>query len=686
MTLIDQLPKKPFRKTPGVWVRRLVIFSKLQPSPEIIRDISLRRGLNIVWAEEPESGDDKGDIAGHSAGKTTLCRLIRYVLGEKTYSNHGGMKNIRAAFPNGYVAAEIMIDSQQWAVLRPLGENRNSWILRGGTIETIVTEKGEPAYQDSYPAQIGLSRRVEGLRSATVVRTQEEIKWAHVLAWCARDQEARFQNIYEWRSPRSDSEWPAFRFPKADPLFVMRVVLGLYMRDELGTEETMAKNLRQLELAEQQYESLKREPQFWHQHYGDRLRDILKVRFPADSEAIQKAPMMSSELMPDLKRFVDRAIFVMEEQASDLLKHADKIQQELNSNAESTGAARLDLRELEGLFSLDQKAASEIQAGLGEAANARKVSDDHRMCPYADILVGKCSHVVDRRRQLRPGELQAAHNLEQMEAERLTAQEKLSRQIQALQEKLKQSDSDQNRLIEQQRRFYEQVHSLADARKQLESDFAQLTAWQGRIEAPEKTEKMREAGQRITDLKSKVVEEQGRLNQLLANHDANRDLLNRIFSCAARLVLPTSAYDGRVSFENRELNFQITHGGAMSGEAIETLAVLLSDISCLIFNLLSPESHLPGFLLHDSPREADLGLRLYHSFINFVAQLEEELSDADGCPFQYILTTTTPPPRELRTKRFIVLQLDASNEQDLLFRRDLSRPPESEELPLLTAE
>jgi hypothetical protein len=132
---------------------------------------------------------------------------------------------------------------------------------------------------------------------------------------------------------------------------------------------------------------------------------------------------------------------------------------------------------------------------------------------------------------------------------------------------------------------------------------------------------------------------------------------------------------------DRELHFQITHGEAMTGEAMETLAVLLADLSCLVYNSLSSRSFLPGFLLHDSPREADLGLRLYRGFFRFAAQLADEFQSLGGVPFQYIITTTTSPPKTLINSH-IALQLDASRETELLFRRDLSKPPAQEQLEL----
>ena len=151
----------------------------------------------------------------------------------------------------------------------------------------------------------------------------------------------------------------------------------------------------------------------------------------------------------------------------------------------------------------------------------------------------------------------------------------------------------------------------------------------------------------------------------------NRKLLELIFSGAVRTVLSSGTYDGQVSLDNRELGFSVTHGTAMSGEAVETLSVLLSDIASLIYNTVSQSAHLPGFLLHDSPREADLGIRIYRSFIRFTASLQEHFETLDNCPFQYILTTTTPPPQELQNEKYVKLQLNAAETSGLLLKRNI---------------
>lgn len=461
MSLLRQLPRNPIKQEPDVWVKRLVLFEKVLPQPVTIRDIQLHRGLNIVWAEEPESTTDRSDIAGHSAGKTTFCRLLRYVLGEKTFGTKSGAQAIKKSFPNGYVAAEVMIKGVQWAVLRPLGENRNSWILRGGTVEEVVANKGEPAYQDTYPTQLGLAALLHGLRTATVVRTREEIKWGHMLAWCARDQEARFQNVYEWRSPRSDSEWPAFSFPKADPLFVMRVILGLYLPSELGAEETLSGHQRDLERAEDDLQRLKREPEYWQTHYHGKLRKALKEKFPDEAVAIEAAKLISDELMPDLRRYVAKAAFLADEDLDRVRKDLEPLQNQLNEINEAIAEAKGALRHFEALLNLEGKAATEIDSALDQAARIRALieQNQHRVCPFGSVLIGECSHVHQWQNGAQPGEIQQGHALEQMEAQRAAAREQIAVQQGQLAKIVQEREARRDLILEEQRKALGRVHS-----------------------------------------------------------------------------------------------------------------------------------------------------------------------------------------------------------------------------------
>lgn len=119
------------RDGPRLWVRRLIIWS--EPG-EVIRDISLRPGLNIIWSPD---ADADGNRMGHGGGKTSLCRLIRYCLGEDSFGSHDQRQLIGTALPNANVGAEGILDGQLWIVVRPIGNPRGRHLAQiGGVLDT----------------------------------------------------------------------------------------------------------------------------------------------------------------------------------------------------------------------------------------------------------------------------------------------------------------------------------------------------------------------------------------------------------------------------------------------------------------------------------------------------------------------------------------------------------------------
>jgi hypothetical protein len=73
-------------------------------------------------------------------------------------------------------------------------------------------------------------------------------------------------------------------------------------------------------------------------------------------------------------------------------------------------------------------------------------------------------------------------------------------------------------------------------------------------------------------------------------------------------------------------------------------------------------------LVHDSPREADLGLSIYHQLFHLVRDLEGQ---AGQPPFQYIVTTTTRPSNDLTREPWLVLTVRGSPGDERLLRCDL---------------
>jgi len=90
--------------------------------------------------------------------------------------------------------------------------------------------------------------------------------------------------------------------------------------------------------------------------------------------------------------------------------------------------------------------------------------------------------------------------------------------------------------------------------------------------------------------------------------------------------------------------------------------------AAIIDNRIEGATRVPAFLVHDSPREADLGLLIYHRLF----QLARWLEGVGGQPlFQYVLTTTTRPPPDLAKEPWLRLSLRGAPAAKRLLQCDL---------------
>jgi len=54
------------------------------------------------------------------------------------------------------------------------------------------------------------------------------------------------------------------------------------------------------------------------------------------------------------------------------------------------------------------------------------------------------------------------------------------------------------------------------------------------------------------------------------------------------------------------------------------------------------------------------------------SEAADQLGADGGAPFQFIVTTTSPPPEELRGEPYVVLELEQGSDEKLLFGRELA--------------
>ena len=189
--------------------------------------------------------------------------------------------------------------------------------------------------------------------------------------------------------------------------------------------------------------------------------------------------------------------------------------------------------------------------------------------------------------------------MEQEEARRDAAKAKLDESTQEIESELEAFEEQLSTLRDERNKLRIKIREGERHHSELNRIHSSLVEWRDRQADLDGFEELAELKSELSDNLREAEQLENSLTELVGKHEHGRKLINDIFSASVRTVLPSGTYDGKVQLDGRELEYLITHGPAMSGEAVETLSVLLSDITNLIYSTVSEQAHLPGFLLHD---------------------------------------------------------------------------------------
>ncbi len=633
---------KANRLEPRLWVRRLVVWS--EPGVKL-REIHLRPGLNIIWAPDPADRIDVSEqnaILGHGSGKTLFCRLLRYCLGEDRFAPNEQRDKISQAFPKGEVGAEIIVDGTQWAVVRSIGMDRQQCAVRDADLDAVaidVERSGIEPFLEAVTTSI-LSEDV-----AALVSSDDPLHaWPIALAWLARDQECRFDKPLDWKSPDSDSGSPARNLSSPQRLGALRALIGAIVPEEyrLRTEiETLESQRNQ---TDQEATQRRRE--------ADRLRGRL----------ISELGPRQDDLPPGRM-----AVEPLRRAALDLAKSAVVDPGDLSDidglrfEAESTRGRRVDL---EQKLAVVNARIPEIEALIGRirgelpGVSVRADKAEHIVCPICEVPVD---------RALADG-CNLSHMLPDLdEAKRKMAQLKQDQARES--HRLQESRSERSRIVQE----------LEPARKDEASATERLRAAErgrdARSDAWFKARLLIDEVNRLNQLHDEQEQMQSRVNalddeiqekreQASAFRDAHSDVFNRLsgfFDAILRELIGTDAV-GTVSLDGKGLRLSVELGGERSTAALDSLKVIAFDLAAMCMSI-EGGAHQPAFLIHDSPREADLGLSIFHRLFHLVHGME---GIGDRPQFQYILTTTTSPPDELRQAPWLAETLGGAAEERLL--------------------
>ncbi|MBO6675574.1 MAG: chromosome segregation protein SMC [Rhizobiales bacterium] len=635
---------------PRLWVRRLKIWEA--PGGEVIRDIELRPGLNIVWS--PDGADDpNSDVRaiGHGSGKTLFCRLLRYCLGEVRFADEVQRDAISTTLLNGVVGAEVILDGACWAVVRPLGAQRKHFAIKDGDLNAVATM--EDAATGIEPLIEAIDAAVLGEGTAQLARLPSgQHAWPIALAWASRDQECRFDDVLDWRSPASgsDAPQPASGDAKGPRLLAMRAFLMAITEDEQAARRREQEISGQLEEAKRQRSFLE-----WDQtRRVDRLVSDLGL---------------SDTSLPEMPLRLDSLKSAARQRLAAAAKLPAGNPSELSEARNSLKAARATLREaelkvagLEVKLPLEEKILSQLNSEIpGLSAAAQTAASP--ICPICEVPLDaalaegcKLSHRLPDAAQCR-----ARWNAKRQEVE---AQAQVVSGVRTEIESTKPEIALAVQNVQQAEERVRRLEEAADARN---------TTWRTATRSVEDAQRCAELFDELAAAKTTISSADSELQrvreQVRGFEDKQAQTIGAIsqkFSAIVRRLLGGDV-KGTIRLTGKGLEISVEAGGDRRTAAIESLKVLAFDLSCLCLSI-EGRTRIPAFLIHDSPREADLGQTIYDEYFQLLKQLEEELA---GAVFQYVVTTTTKPPQEVNCDPWRRVVLRGAPGSARLLRRDL---------------
>ncbi len=644
------------RKWPVIWVRELWLMRALKADGEIIRKIKLRPGLNIVWAR-PADKDKKPELyedgmSGHATGKTTFCRLIRYVLGEGNYGNDALRAGVRQKFNNdGWVVAEVHVQGTPWVVGRPLGVGPHSFAIPDRTIDRLFEDSARPSFDDY------LKLVQEVLTGPLLVKqfasSREYIRWQHILPWLARDQECRFSDLVEWRDPLSESLSPGIS--ATDRQYLVRALLALVSEREQKELEMNALLLSKNKANEALLQKLE------HQSKVDldRLKKALK----------NESPDLGDELFyQSVKLELDGRARKLDEDEKALptAKQVEDFQENWRKAASRAEVAKECLEEV----------TRTIEA---QRMKLRMIRNEIAPDKYKEWLAtlppkkGFCSVPLDVAREA-GCHLAAARSMEEPSESPKDQGEIVLKSIVSLSKDVVTKAAAVQELDsivrESRRKLMELQTNQLNATSVLTKERDNVEALRGLASNASQTWSDAQELVKQIDLTTKEIEDSRKLQeQIRKQHQAALGRFSEIYSQLIRAVMGKSL-SAAVEFSGRNIALTLEYHGKLTSAAIESIKIIAFDLAAMLSSVEGVGFH-PRFLVHDGPREADMSAEIYQKFFLFAQAMEQAFGKLKPPNFQYIITTTEPPPDELQKEPWLLETLDASQPEKRLFKVDL---------------
>jgi len=656
---LDKLRRKvqpsPQHSEPGVWFRELRILEELSSKGVERRRIVLHRGMNILWAapEDPdtEEGLYRDGLAGHASGKTLFCRLLRRLLGEQPFGTKAQRDGIASNFAKLWAVASVRVNGVSWVVGRPLTSGGADFAIKSETIDEVLA--GEPpsgGFQEYLDAIALTAIKADELHPGE--------GWRHLLPWLSRDQEARFGNLAQWREATSEGDNPQTK--AIERHLLMRAILGLLDLKEPQLRVAIEKAQANLELGTARLGRLDSEisGQLELAHAG--AREVLGNDAPTEAEALQAR--------------LDSMIEVLREGLDELDKRPEK-------------PAVISAREKLNLAHDKLRDAQQEKAQLPGRISEKERRRDGDLLIIRNLKTGNVEDPAREARGWCPNTIQTAIARKCVDAPTVSAESATN--IADLERQAKAADEEISSLKKRQRDLQKQIPALETAHSN--ANTACATAFKeatkdvtALVRRAERAEFMKRRFQQAAQT-SKELDRQKKLNSgfeseieqnkrdaaaLRSDFDDRLQLFSKDFADIIQAVMG-AIVEATIAITAEGFVPHVTRKGELSGAALDTIKTLAFDLAALVSSIEGRGDH-PRFLIHDGPREGDMARVIYGRFFRYAEELEAAFPSADEATFQYLITTTTPPPKHMQQGSRWLLDpvLDSRQKDKRLLKED----------------
>ena len=657
----------PQEPEPLFWVREIRLLSKWgAEGTDEIRRISLRQGLNIVWSPPREVTDNEDQrISGHASGKTTFCRMLRYVLGDDKIGTEDFRSAVTHKHPNGWIVAEVRLCNETWSVARPFtmwSASRGFAIKNVKLDEFLALQQEKRSYEDFVSAIESASRKI--VPFDTLPDGSHIGLWEY-FPWFTRDQEMQFSRLYAWREIDNTS------LKQNQKSFVMRSVYNPMAVEEIeltARRDEITGKIDQLEKARGGFEWASKENQAWMTGMPDLsgldLGNVLFVEGKAaqleeERRVLDATPIEESDALKKLHDNLAEAELDFEDA---MYAQTRRVQ--------ITNAEVLKLNELERAANQELTPKQE-DIPESQVRVAARFYPGRRYCsvPLDFAKENHCDLAARYAEKMKSNDEErvAAKVIVQQKAQLSLAEQK--QKVANLKVLILQGQKD---VEESRNRFLGAKSAYESARTRL---YAQISVRRDAIlKALMAIERYKEGEQKLTDTIAaieKAKEErkkvQGQLTALRKGSETSVGVSDYYFH-VVRFIFGRKVL-GEIVDDRDVLATRCTYNDSpCQSAAIDAALNVAFDLTVLVMGIQGLSRH-PRFLVHDGPRVADLSKAIYNRYFEFAEDLERR---AKGHPnFQYIITTTEPPPERFRKEPYLRLELDASTQEGRLLKCNL---------------